>query len=82
MQAKAAALNTKKVFDLLLAMESNQEEAPSWDSLTIETYPRNAVPDLDNASAEAKMSAWVAGMDGSLGSLAQSSSLARLSPCT
>jgi hypothetical protein len=28
--------------------------------LTIETYPRKAVADLDDASAEEKMSAWVA----------------------
>jgi len=36
------------------------DKATDWHSLTIETYPRKVVADLDDASAEAKMSAWVA----------------------
>jgi hypothetical protein len=45
----------------LLAMFSREEgNDPNWRSLTIETYPRNAISDPDDASAEAKMSAWLA----------------------
>lgn len=60
-QEQAKALGTTKMFNVLLAMSSGADDKdPSWHSLTIETYPRKAVADLDDASAEAKMSAWVA----------------------
>jgi hypothetical protein len=61
MQARAAALKTGKVFDLLLAMESSRDDSPSWHSITIETYPRNALPEKDDLKAESQMNAWVAG---------------------
>lgn len=60
-QDLAAASHTSKTLELLLAMSSGPDDAASdWHSLTVETYPRKAVADLDDASAEAKMSAWVA----------------------
>jgi hypothetical protein len=61
MQARTAELKTSKVFDLLLAMESSQDESPFWHSITIETYPRGAMSEQDDLKAEAQMSAWVAG---------------------
>ena len=60
-QERAEASHTKETLDALLAMSSGPDDAATdWHSLTIETYPRKAVADLDDASAEAKMSAWVA----------------------
>jgi len=45
----------------LLAMSSGKDGSdPNWRSLTIETCPRTAITDPDDASAEAKMSAWLA----------------------
>jgi hypothetical protein len=66
-QERADASHTKDMLEALLAMSSGPDDAATdWHSLTIETYPRNAVADLDDASAEAKMSASVAhGMDAS-----------------
>jgi hypothetical protein len=61
-QEKAEALHTTNTLDALLAMSSGSDDsAADWHSLTIETYPRSAVADKDDTSAEAKMSAWVAG---------------------
>jgi hypothetical protein len=58
----AEALHTTKILDLLLAMTSDPDNmSPNWSSLTIETCPRNMFPDLDDTSAEARMSALVAG---------------------
>jgi hypothetical protein len=58
---RAEAAHSKDTLDALLAMSSGiDDKATDWHSLTIETYPRKAVADLDDASAEAKMSAWVA----------------------
>jgi hypothetical protein len=58
---RAEAAHTKDTLDAVLAMSSGPDDkATDWHSLTIETYPRKAVADLDDASAEAKMSAWVA----------------------
>lgn len=60
-QDLATASHPSKTLDLLLAMSSGPDDAASdWHSLTIETYPRKAVADTDDTSAEAKMSAWVA----------------------
>ena len=68
MQARASALNATKMFDLLLAMESSPAAgASSWNLLTIETYPRQALGGLDDITAEAKVSSWVAGVNSSLG---------------
>jgi hypothetical protein len=59
---RAAAIGDAKVFDLLLSMTSGGNDAsPAWHSLTIESYPRSAFPNLDDATAEAKVGAWVAG---------------------
>jgi hypothetical protein len=57
-QAKATGITN--TLSVLLAMSSLGDTSADWHSLTIETYPRKAVADLDDASAEAKMSAWVA----------------------
>jgi hypothetical protein len=60
-QQRAVASHSKDTLDALLAMSSGPDDkATDWHSLTIETYPRKVVADLDDASAEAKMSAWVA----------------------
>jgi hypothetical protein len=66
-QSRAESLRTTKTLDLLLAMSSGLDDtAPEWNSLSIEAYPRKAFSDLDDVSAEARMSAWVAGIGGSL----------------
>jgi hypothetical protein len=58
---RVEASHSKDMLDALLAMSSGPDDkATDWHSLTIETYPRKAVADLDDASAAAKMSAWVA----------------------
>jgi hypothetical protein len=60
-QARAESSHTKDALEALLAMSSGQDDAATnWHSLTLETYPRNAVADVDDTVAEAKMSAWVA----------------------
>ena len=60
-QEQAGALRTTQTLTVLLAMSSGpNDKDPMWGSLTIETYPRDGVPDADDATAEAKMSAWVA----------------------
>jgi len=65
-RARAEALHTTKTLDLLLAMSSGPDvTTPAWHSLMIETYPRQRFSNLDDTSAEGKMSAWVAGFSGS-----------------
>lgn len=60
-QAQAKASSTTQTLSALLAMSTGPDSTvPKWSSVTIETYPRKAVADIDDASAEAKMSAWVA----------------------
>jgi hypothetical protein len=60
-QERVEASQTRDTLEALLAMSSGSDDAATdWHSLTIETYPRNAVADPDDASAEAKMSASVA----------------------
>lgn len=45
----------------LVEMSSGEDGGdPNWRLLTIETYPRNAISDPDDISAEAKISAWLA----------------------
>jgi hypothetical protein len=52
---------TAGVHNALLAMFSLEDGSdPNWRSLTVETYPRSAISDPNDASAEAKMSAWLA----------------------
>jgi hypothetical protein len=60
-QDRAEASHLKYTLDVLLGMSSGPDDkATDWHSLTIESYPRKALADLDDVSAEAKMSAWVA----------------------
>jgi hypothetical protein len=60
-EAHAKALRTRNILGLLLAMTSGRDDTVAgWHSLTIETYPRSALPNLDDKSAEAKMNALVA----------------------
>ena len=64
-QAQAKSLHTDNTLNIILAMSSGPDDmATGWHSLSIETYPRKAVTDLDDASARAKMSAWVANSTG------------------
>jgi hypothetical protein len=61
-EENAKVAGTGNTLSALLAMSTGlQSEVPTWGSVTIETYPRQAVPDNDDARAEAKMSTWVAG---------------------
>jgi hypothetical protein len=63
MRAEAAERRSTKVFTVLLALGNGAEESsPSWRSLTIQTFPRNAVSDQDDLIAEEKMNGWVAGL--------------------
>jgi hypothetical protein len=67
-RARGAERHVGQTFDLLLGMTSGTDDlASGWHSLSIETYPRQALGSLDNTSAEATMSAWVAGISGSPG---------------
>jgi len=62
-RARSEARHANKILVLLLSMTSGpRDTAEDWHSVTIETYPRTAFSDLDDASAEAKMNAWVAGL--------------------
>jgi len=62
-RSRAAAQHTTKILNLLLGMSSGPDAAAlDWHLLSIETYPRRAFSDLDDLNAEAKMSAWVAGV--------------------
>src|ERR1035441_9478929 len=59
---KAASLHTSNTMDVLLSMTSEGDDtAPGWHSVSIETYSRSNFASLDDAAAEAKMNAWVAG---------------------
>jgi hypothetical protein len=61
MRVRATERHTNNTLELLLSMSSGADDRDSsWHSLTIETYPRQKFSDLDDASAEAKMTAWVA----------------------
>jgi hypothetical protein len=58
---QAKATHTAKTLNALLAISSGSDDSvPTWGSVTIETYPRNAVSEPDDVKAEAQMSAWVA----------------------
>jgi hypothetical protein len=61
-RAHASSARTSNTLGLLLGMSSGPDDtAPSWRSISIETYSRAAVSVLDDNSAEAQMTAWVAG---------------------
>lgn len=60
-QEQAKDSGTTQRLSALLAMTTGPDSTvPNWSSVTIETCPRKAVADFDDARAEAKMSAWVA----------------------
>jgi hypothetical protein len=60
-QAEAKASGATDAHAALLEMSSGEDGAdPNWRLLTIETYPRSAVSDSNDANAEAKISAWLA----------------------
>ncbi len=62
-RTQADLSRTGKAQDLLLALISgNDDFTPDWHSVTIEAYPRQALSDLNDAAAEAKMSGWVLGL--------------------
>jgi hypothetical protein len=59
---RAETTHSDNSLGMLLAMWSGSDQkAPGWRALTIETYPRKAFFDLDDAAAKAKLSAWVMG---------------------
>lgn len=61
LQIHNSLAGTPQTLSTLLAMSSGPDSSvPDWCSVTIVTYPRNAVPEPDDAKAEAQMSAWVA----------------------
>jgi hypothetical protein len=60
-QEQAKASGATQTLSALLAMSTGPDSAvPNWSSVTIETYPRSAVSEPDDAKAEAQMNAWVA----------------------
>ncbi|HEY6338569.1 MAG TPA: hypothetical protein VIW68_08765 [Candidatus Sulfotelmatobacter sp.] len=60
-QQQAKALGTAHILGVLLAISSGPDsDTTNWGSVTIETYPRNAVSEPDDAKAAAQMNAWVA----------------------
>jgi hypothetical protein len=62
LKARAARRHTQNTLDILLSMTSGPDDIdPAWHSIAVETYPRNAMANLDDAAAELKMSGWVAG---------------------
>ncbi len=59
---KAASLHTSNTMEVLLRMTSEEDDtAPGWQSVGIETYQRANFASLDDAAAEAKFNLWVAG---------------------
>lgn len=71
-RAQAGLSRTGKAQDLLLSLISGTgDTSPAWHSVTIEAYPRQALSNLDDAGAEAKMSGWVLGLDRPLNSSKQ-----------
>ena len=52
---------TPQTLATLLAMSSGPDSSvPDWRSITVVTYPRNAVSEPDDTKAAGQMSAWVA----------------------
>jgi hypothetical protein len=52
-QQRAVASHSKDTLDALLAMSSGPDDkATDWHSLTIETYPRKVVADLDEGGTD------------------------------
>jgi len=66
LEDQARNLHTESRLQLLLSMSSGPDDrAAGWHSLTIVACPRDAFSQLDDVSAEAKMSFWVGGASGS-----------------
>lgn len=62
-QADASQSRSGKALDLLLALASGSDDtSPSWQTITVESYPRQALSNLDDTAAVAKMSGWVLGL--------------------
>jgi hypothetical protein len=62
-RAQASLSRTGKAQDLLLSLISGTDDtSATWYSVIIEAYPRQALSNLDDADAEAKMSGWVLGL--------------------
>lgn len=59
-QKQATASEGIHVLSLLLAISSEPDNDANWASVTIETYPRSAFSEPNDAKAEAQMNAWVA----------------------
>lgn len=60
-QKRAESSQARNKLHALLAMSTGGDDTDrNWGSVTIETYPRNAVTDQDDMQAEAKMNSWVA----------------------
>lgn len=61
-RTRAAALHTNNTFNVLLSMTSGQDDAaPDWRLVSIETYLRSRFAGLTNAAAETKINVWAAG---------------------
>lgn len=62
LEDQARHLHIENRAELLLSMSSDTDDrAASWHSVTIVAYPRSAYSNVDDASAEARMSSWVGG---------------------
>jgi hypothetical protein len=58
---RAKSLHANKTLQLLLSMSSGADGTGSdWRGISIESYPREAIAQLGDADADAKMSEWVA----------------------
>lgn len=65
LEGYARAAHASSTLTPLIAMSTGSDDtAPSWGSVTIETYPRPAVHDADDVDAETKMSSWVVHHEG------------------
>lgn len=62
LEDQARHLHIENRAELLLSMSSDPDDrAAGWHSVTIVAYPRDAYSNLDDASAEARISSWVGG---------------------
>lgn len=60
-QNPSRASGTPQTVSTLLAMSSGPDSSvPDWRSITIVSYPRNAVSEPDDTKAAGRMNAWVA----------------------
>lgn len=60
---QAVEKHTTKTLMVLLALTQGADPtSSSWESLTIQSYPRDALAESDDAAAKEKMSVWVVGL--------------------